>query len=764
MAGCDLVALDSAKPPSDTLCAVKGSSYSIKKEKTEALLQRLAAEGSLRWRGKSLCFDPFAIFDPFFILDEGGGVIAAVKNRFFESLVEELDLFLPARPPLFILKGGLYLLRHPLYKWIMRALVKEPFTPNEQRQLLEDLHSEGPEFLIDLRMPKIASSSQEVISCQPLVILKKKAPQFANLYFQYGKERYLRDVCAPKSPCCLEDEEKFWEEIFQKSGYFLKRNGDTAYFVPSDKMFLAIKGLLKEGFSFEFDDGTRVAYGGHLQMAGAHFQGDELLFDAFCLEDGRRVIASDMQGAFALLEDGSQVLVEKMPLGLSLNGKKGAIAKDMAAFLDEKSFFSMSRELVDFHKRLLDTKIKIDEKAPLWCRLYPFQKEGVRWLCHLYQMQLGGIMADQMGLGKTVQILALIEQMEAQSSILIAVPKTLVSQWQEQIALFCPHLQANRSIEVVSHHQLLRETAWKGRAFDLFCIDESHVVKNPKTQLYAAFQKIEAKVRFCITGTPIFNRLEELWSQMSLAMPALSDRVSDFIEEHRQNPLTFTKKLAPFYLRRIKEEVAIDLPSKEEKWIFVDMGERELDLYEKVRGDESNPLETLLRLRQIVLHPALYNGDDFDESEPLGKTAKIIEDLVELYENGEKVLLFTQFASYLGLLSKHLTRLGIPFFYMDGQTEERQNVVDHFTAATGAAILLLTLQVGGVGLNLQSANWVVLAEPWWNSAVEEQAIDRAHRIGRTAPLTILRYIAKGTLEEKMEELKEWKRSMASHWC
>jgi len=387
-------------------------------------------------------------------------------------------------------------------------------------------------------------------------------------------------------------------------------------------------------------------------------------------------------------------------------------------------------------------------------KLFPFQQEGLNWLHFHYENRFSALLADEMGLGKTVQAIAFLSRYLHDKTALIVAPLTLLTQWREQIKKFAPSILQN--VTLISY-QKLRSFAETLKNFHFIILDEAQLLRNRKTKGFEAVAKIEADFKIALSGTPIENQLSDLTNLFTILLPELMENI-DHTDIERIKALT-----KPFILRRMKKEVVADMPEKMEEIVYVDLYEEQKEGYDILRQELVRDLKEgkehvfaiLTKLRQQVLCPSLVN-----QTLPSAKLDRVIEDLIELIANGQKVLVFSHFATLLQLLAKQLEALKMPYFYLDGQTRHRDRVVDAFKQYSGGAPFLMTLKAGGVGLNLVEADTVFIFEPWWNPYVEHQAIDRAHRVGRDKPLIARRYIAVNTIEEHIEKIKKEKSFLA----
>lgn len=440
-------------------------------------------------------------------------------------------------------------------------------------------------------------------------------------------------------------------------------------------------------------------------------------------------------------------------------------------------------------------------------QLRPYQKEGLGWLHFLQQFGFGGCLADDMGLGKTIQVLSLLEErrllrMADGAGIrpsLVVMPRSLVFNWRQEAARFTPELKIlehTGGVRIRGHKHFddydvvfttygtLRRDAlfFKDKLFDYVILDEAQAIKNFSTESAKAARLLRGRHRLALSGTPIENHLGELWSLFEFLNPGMLGSASvlrlgkgtgaKLDEEQRQS---LSRALRPFILRRTKAQVAQDLPAKVEQTLFCQLEPTQRALYNELRdhyrrsildrierdGLEKSKihiLEALLRLRQAAIHPGLIDHARADESS--AKLDMLMPQLSEILEEGHKALIFSQFTSMLRIVRKRLDAQGIRYEYLDGQTNDRATPVERFQTDPESKLFLISLKAGGLGLNLTAAEYVYLLDPWWNPAVEAQAVDRTHRIGQTRSVFAYRLIAKDTVEEKVLELQNTKREIA----
>jgi len=421
--------------------------------------------------------------------------------------------------------------------------------------------------------------------------------------------------------------------------------------------------------------------------------------------------------------------------------------------------------------------------------LRSYQRDGVDWLLTLRSLGAGALLADDMGLGKTLQCLSAIPE-----RTLIVCPTSVLYSWKKQIQQFFPekrihlHHGANRfktlewklSHWVLTTYGVLRSDAEQLRQYSLWnaiVLDEAQNIKNPESltsQVIYNFSK-EIPWRLALSGTPIENRIEELWSLSQFINPGLLGTLREFTAEAREDFPSARRKVRPFLLRRLKQEVAKELPPRIEETLECELNSAEREVYSRVLHSKEvdqlgtiQILEQLLRLRQSCADPALLPaewtqgvtlGDGvFSES---SKTQLLMEQLESSIESGHRSLIFSQWTSYLDRITNALERRKIPHLRIDGSTQNRSTIIETFQQENGPPVLLLSLKAGGVGLTLTAADHVYILDPWWNPATEDQAADRAHRIGQTRSVLIRRIIAKDSVEEKILELQTAKRELAA---
>jgi len=449
--------------------------------------------------------------------------------------------------------------------------------------------------------------------------------------------------------------------------------------------------------------------------------------------------------------------------------------------------------------RALDGMAPLDPPRGFKGELREYQRVGLGWLKFLRDSGLGGVLADDMGLGKTVQALAFLElrRQAGAGPSLVAVPRSLLHNWKVEAERFAPQLRVlehwgtSRTRDVRSFKNLdlvlttygtLRADApfLKDFAFDCVILDEAQSIKNAHSATAKAARLLRGGQRLALSGTPIENHLGELWSLMEFLNPGLLGSASFFrgaLEAGEgvsaEGRAVLARALRPFILRRTKDQVAPELPARTEQTVLVELDRTERTRYDELKAHyrksllgagrdwsrvRFNALEALLRLRQAACHPGLL--DPAQRNVPSSKLEALLVQLREVVEEGRKAIVFSQFTSLLGIVRSTLDSEKIPFAYLDGKTRDRAAAIDRFRTDPNCQVFLISLKAGGLGLNLTEAEVVFLLDPWWNPAVEAQAIDRTHRIGQTRPVFAYRLVAKDTVEEKVLELQRSKRELA----
>jgi SNF2 family DNA or RNA helicase len=488
------------------------------------------------------------------------------------------------------------------------------------------------------------------------------------------------------------------------------------------------------------------------------------------------------------------------------------IPKTSYQFIDE--WFDVAELDQTVREQISELKAKINnfETIPvvplpnkLTATLRDYQKDGYYWLHFLRDFGFGGILADDMGLGKTVQVLAFLSKLAEKNpsgTYLIVVPTSLVFNWQNEIAKFTPHLRVfenygkNRvkSVSAFENSQLVLTTYgslmsdikhFKEYDFSCVILDEGQAIKNPDSKRYKMVRLLQAQQRIVLTGTPIENNTLDIFSLLTFCNPGIFGTLKSFRDhfaypidkfQDSQRARELQQKIQPYLLRRTKKQVAKELPEKTEMVIYCEMDHEQKRVYDvykeelknhllkkRVLDDGENSLhvlQALTKLRQICNSPALLNDNGVSYGEQSAKISVLMEQLED--KIGEhKILVFSQFVSMLDLVKTALIERGIAFSYLTGQTKNRQEAVDSFQNDPSKRVFLISLKAGGMGLNLTEADYVYLIDPWWNPAVENQAIDRAYRIGQTKHVVAIRLITPNTIEENIQLLQARKHDLVA---
>lgn len=493
-------------------------------------------------------------------------------------------------------------------------------------------------------------------------------------------------------------------------------------------------------------------------------------------------------------------------LGLSPQDMNSGPRKAHALQLSNES----ARKWVDvdqyenIRRRAQNLRTEVTPEIPdgITATLRPYQRDGYHFLAYLSHNRFGGILADDMGLGKTLQTLTWLKFLHLDDSVksgpvLVVCPKSVMENWSHEVEHFMPGVSVyvwdpsivkqfaaaedNFEVHVLNYAQM-RNLQPKLNEFEWMAVvlDEAQNIKNPTSIAWKAASQLKSRFRLALTGTPIENRLMDLWSIMEFAMPGILGNRSNFqnVYNAKKDPLAKTRlssRIRPFILRRTKDQVATDLPERVEEDILCTLTGEQDNMYKaelkraqqimlKVKTASEfnkvkfNVLTSLLRLRQICCHPKLY------DKKSRGKSAKLeamMEHVEAILDQGSKVLVFSQFVEMLDILAKEAKKKSWAHWLLTGQTENRGNLVKEFQSFDGPGVFFISLKAGGAGLNLTAAQYVVLFDPWWNPAVENQAIDRTHRIGQTNRVVAYRLLAKNTVEEKIRKLQVAKSELAA---
>ncbi len=520
----------------------------------------------------------------------------------------------------------------------------------------------------------------------------------------------------------------------------------------------------------------------------------------FTLPDGTIAIIPDkwftkFSSLFSLADGENTLKLKKHHVGL---------INDLAE--DSITNVTLNRKLgkLNDFENIADTAMPVHFKG----HLRSYQKAGYNWFSFLREYNFGGCLADDMGLGKTIQTLAMLQKLKeedeeksTQSTSLIIMPTSLIYNWLSEAKKFTPklkilaHTSSNRNKDIGKfiNYDIIVTTYGITRVdidllsnfyFNYIILDESQNIKNPSSKSFKAVRILKSRHKLALSGTPVENSVSDLWTQLTFLNPGLLGTQAYFNDEYvqaieKRKDEDKARKLQaiikPFVLRRTKEQVAEELPPKTEQVFYCDMSEDQAAYYEKVKSAYRNDLlssmddgtfaqkqvqllQGLTALRQLANHPFMIDSAYESDS---GKFENVIHTLDNVLKGGHKVLVFSQFVKHLTLFRKYFDKEQIPYAYLDGSTKNRGEIVSEYQENADLKVFLISIKAGGVGLNLTQADYVFILDPWWNPAVEQQAIDRTHRIGQNKKVFIYKFIAKDTVEEKILALQNRKKRLAN---
>ena len=565
--------------------------------------------------------------------------------------------------------------------------------------------------------------------------------------------------------------EKEFTKCLEKKGFKLFASQGADYLCPVADLYKNLDALVSDGWEILFEDGNLK-----ILRDNECFIKEEDASLAIYLDSDKShfiTLSNDNQLYRPLLSQGNQSYLLPDSLYATIKcWQKTAHGDKKLSTLDvvfNPELRKIQREGdFDHIQALLKLDLKhlsIPQMTDFKGTLRTYQKEGVAWLSCLHDHNLGGLLCDDMGLGKTVQVIAFLSSLNLDRRALVVLPKSLLFNWKHQLEEFAPMLSTqvmwgeNLNFESNLHSQIWLTTfstflnykdAFVSEAYETIIIDESQLIKRSQTQAFQELYKVDARSRFCLSATPMENSPQELLNLLQFVLPSYP--INQGARED----------LKPFILRRTKQGVASELPSREVVTRYIEPYDEEKSFYSRylsqIKEDQAHVFEQLTRLRQIACMPSQVPS--INGVNPPGKCAKIdyaVEKIQIALSEGLSIILFSQFLDVLSLIYKSLKDLGLNPLILTGETEDRKSIVDAFQEREGPQVLLASLKAGGSGLNLTRADIVIIYDPWWNESVEEQAIDRAHRIGRKNPVLAEKLVAVGTVEERMLEVKEIKQ-------
>lgn len=719
------------------------------------ILKEIAATGQLQCQGKNIVCDFYSKNSLTFLIDDDI-ILGQIQTR--KGTIDLSDSHFIGRgsPHCFLDGITLRFLTTDLpWKTLKKTYTLEPPPSIEEIQdcVIED----------DEDTPAIEYTSNTIESTLPILKLKDHSGAFADLWLDDGSPGL-------NSP---------WEKDLLETE-FTKR--PTEYFCPLDKVHDALSFLLELGWNIENCEGKQVKLAGALNLT-TEKQGDTVIVKGSLPFGDEEADISQIAQAKTPFVSLSESTIGLLPKSNEIQAlaQEGEIVSE-GIKLNATQAMSFEPVLKQCNLELFSSPKEVELSSRFQGDLRPYQQAGVEWLSFLTQNKFHGILADDMGLGKTVQVLAYLSTIKHENPSLIVMPTSLLYNWKKEAESFTPSLSVAihhgpdrdksnlplADLILTSYGTLLRDRElFKQGTFQCLFLDEAQSIKNRNTQQFQTVCELNADFRCSITGTPVENRTDELFSHFHFLIPDLLNGCD------QQDIPRIKRKTKPFILRRIKEQVAQDLPEKIEQNVWIQMPEDQKQIYNQFLASSGQNLikkvqldgagkhrmeifETLLRLRQICCHPQLVNGNEGNSA----KLDALLNDMQTIQEEGKKALVFSQFTSMLTLIKRACNEKRWNYSYLDGQTKNRAEEVDRFQDDPETSFFLISLKAGGVGLNLTAADYVLLYDPWWNPAVEQQAIDRAHRIGREETVIAKRYLCLESIEEKMLQLNMEKRKLA----
>jgi SNF2 family DNA or RNA helicase len=732
-------------------------------------LKSLAAKGQLAWKGKKVVLDPFTGLEFFYLIEALGekfSIQAKIKAGSREEDLSSCEAVFA--------KGAL---QHQIFRFWKEEidlcwLKSQTLTLLELKNLVED--PDVPSLVWKCPIPRWKPEPL------PILKLKDRTGAFADLWMDYGPFGKTETSNSP--------EELFWEKDLLETNFMKKNVEGSHYYCPMDKVVKSLIFLLDIGWTIIDVQGKKVVRQGAAVLDTVS-QTDHILVKGKVAYGQHETDIKNVMGAFTRRD--RFVNLSENEIGLL------EFPQEWTPLADEE-IVAEGIAVKQRHIGLLESIVPIppEYQAAAWEEIFPaksfqgqlfdYQKSGLQWLSYLYRSRFSGLLADEMGLGKTIQVMAFLSTLEFSSPVLIVMPVSLLFHWKREFEKFVPSIDVylhrgedrlqdveklkKQKVILTSYAQLrIDRLLWESLDFEAIILDEAQAIKNPDSLAAQVSCRLRSRFKLAMTGTPIENRYEDLWSLFRFLMPEL-------LGERKESPIfeRVRKKIRPFTLRRTKQEVALQLPEKQEQIVWVNWEEEQRGFYDQYLKEKRSAivqkvteqglssqkmeiLELILRLRQICCHPQLVG-----EAAESAKFLTVCNDLEEAIATGHKVLLYSQFTSVLGLFKKWMEEKGYRFAYLDGQTKNREEAVYSFQNDPAVQIFLISLKAGGVGLNLQAADYVFLYDPWWNEAVERQAIDRAHRMGQKNTVIARKYLVAESIEEKILKLQGQKTSLSQN--
>jgi superfamily II DNA or RNA helicase len=734
-------------------------------------LKSLAARGQLVWKGKKVVLDPFTGLEFFYLIESSGenfNVQAKIKVGPREENLSTCEALFS--------KGAL---QHQIFRFWKEEIdskwmKSQTLTLLELKELVED--PDVPALIWNCPIPRWKPEPL------PVLRLKDRTGAFADLWMDYGPFGKKEMEGTP--------EELFWEKDLLETDFIKKPVGNSRYYCPMDKVVKSLTFLLDIGWTIIDAQGKTVVRQG-AAVWNAVAQNDHILVKGKIAYGQHETDIKNVMGAFNRRDrfidlSGGEVGLLEFPTEWTALADEEIVAEGVAVKRHHVGILESITPAPPEYQPAAWEALSLPENFQ--GRLFDYQQEGLQWLSYLYRSRFSGLLADEMGLGKTIQVMAFLSTLTLAKPVLIVMPVSLLFHWKREFEKFTPSLPIyvhrgedrlqdpeelkKQQLILISYAQLrLDRLIWESLDFEAIILDEAQAIKNPDSMTAQIACRLRSSFKLAMTGTPVENRYEDLWSLFRFLMPEL-------LGERKEAPVfeRVRKKIRPFTLRRTKVDVALQLPEKQEQIVWINWEEDQRSFYDRflkekrsaliqkvqasgISSQKMEILELILRLRQICCHPQLVSGEYAGES---AKFETVCNDLEEVISTGHKVLLYSQFTSVLTLFRKWMEEKNYPYAYLDGQTKDREKAVETFQTDPKVQVFLMSLKAGGVGLNLQAADYVFLYDPWWNEAVERQAVDRAHRMGQKNKVIARKYLVAESIEEKILKLQGLKQSLSQN--
>ena len=795
----------------------------------------LAPTQKLFFKGKQLAIDLFGQVEFYYdaVSSKPGRLESTGCLRWRDKTIalSECEAIGPGKPHWFVHGISLKMIKTDIsWKKLLEARQGPLIFEGTAKQIfLEDFDPEDPDTpQLVIKEGSLEEASQSAIP-YPLLVLNDRWGAFADLWMDYGNGQriafndprpLIKDAQGRLLIKRQLEAEAGWEKDLLETDFIKKAVGSSHYYCPMDRVAKSLTFLLEvgwriqdwqerqvikqSGLELKFEDFPQaIAIKGHLRYETHQAEVGKVL-GAF---NRRELFIQLSPHAVGLLPaDANQQTLKDLAEESEFVGDEARIKKTHFGALGSLWEHAVDTESLSESLKALKEQwqsfSKIREALPspaFQGQLRPYQQQGLNWLAFLEEYGFHGILADEMGLGKTVQVLALLSRISCELPHLIVMPTSLLFNWRNEIHQFLPSFtclihqgpkRATRSEDLLKAQVILTSYTTlrldlellRNLAYSCVILDEAQMIKNPTTQIAQAVCQLNARMRLSVTGTPIENHMEEIWSHFHFLIPNLFGSQENFAADllaaqaDRRYLDRIKRKITPFLLRRRKQDVAKDLPPRIDQTVWIEMHEEQRIFYDQlllsfksgllkkvemegIRRHRMEVLEAILRLRQACCHPLLLSSWYPEFIPASAKFDTLLEDLETIVEEGHKVLVYSQFTSMLKLMAKAAKERCWHYGYLDGSTSNREEVVERFQKDPAQSLFFVSLKAGGVGLNLTAADYVYLYEPWWNEAVEEQAINRAHRIGRRDHVIAKRFVVAESVEEKMVKLKTNKRMM-----